>query len=93
MHDELLDHQDALSPRQLVAAAERLGVDVDRFREDLRRREFAPHVAEDVEGADESGVTGTPTFFINGRRHHGAYDLQTLTREVRTARTRALAVT
>jgi Na+/H+ antiporter NhaA len=93
MHDELLDHQDALRPRQLVAAAERLGVDVDRFREDLRRREFAPHVAEDVEGADESGVTGTPTFFINGRRHHGAYDLQTLTREVRTARTRALAVT
>jgi Na+/H+ antiporter NhaA len=93
MHDELLDHQDALSPRQLIAAAERLGLDVDRFREDLRRREFAPHVAEDVEGADESGVTGTPTFFINGRRHHGAYDLQTLTREVRTARTRALAVT
>jgi Na+/H+ antiporter NhaA len=93
MHDELLDHQDALSPRQLVATAERLGLDVDRFREDLRRREFAPRIAEDVEAADESGVTGTPTFFINGRRHHGAYDLQTLTREVRTARSRALAVT
>jgi Na+/H+ antiporter NhaA len=91
MHDELLEHQDALSPRQLVAAADRLGLDVERFREGLRRREFAPHIAEDVEEADSSGVTGTPTFFINGRRHHGAYDLETLTREVRTARSRALA--
>jgi len=90
MHDELLDHQDALSPRQLVAAADRLGLDVERFREDLRRREFAPHIAEDVDEADTSGVTGTPTFFINGRRHHGAYDLETLTRAVRTARVRAL---
>ena len=91
MHDELLDHQDALTPRQLLAAAERLGLDVERFREDLRRREFAPRVAEDVDEADQSGVTGTPTFFINGRRHYGAYDLQTLTREVRTARSRALS--
>jgi Na+/H+ antiporter NhaA len=90
MHDELLSHQDALRPRDLLAIAERIGLDVDRFREDLRRREFAPRIAEDVDEADESGVTGTPTFFINGRRHHGAYDLQTLTGEVRTARARAL---
>ncbi len=93
IHDELLSHQDALRPRELVAAAERLGLDVDRFREDLRRREFAPRVAEDVDEADASGVTGTPTFFINGRRHYGAYDLETLTREVRTARARALGAT
>jgi Na+/H+ antiporter NhaA len=93
MHDELLSHQDTLSPRDLVAMAERIGLDVERFREDLRHREFAPRVAEDVDEADRSGVTGTPTFFINGRRHYGAYDLQTLTREVRTARTRALALT
>jgi Na+/H+ antiporter NhaA len=91
MHDELLDHQDGLTARQLIAAAERVGLDVGRFREDLRRREFAPRVAEDVMEADESGVTGTPTFFINGHRHYGAYDLPTLTREVRTARARALA--
>ena len=49
MHDELLGHQDALQPRDLVAAAERLGLDVDRFREDVRRREFAPRIAEDVD--------------------------------------------
>jgi Na+/H+ antiporter NhaA len=90
MHDELLDHQDQLMPRQLVAAAERLGLDTDRFRDELRRREWAPRVAEDVHEADDSGVTGTPTFFINGRRHHGAYDLATLSTAVRTARDRAL---
>jgi len=89
MHDELLDHQDHLRPRELVEAADRLGLDVERFRRDLRRREFARRIAEDVDEADTSGVTGTPTFFINGHRHHGAYDLETLTRAVRTARVRA----
>jgi protein-disulfide isomerase len=89
MHDELLAHQDALRPRELVAAADRLGLDSDRFRDELRRRMWGPRVAEDVHDADESGVTGTPTFFINGRRHHGAYDLATLTTAVRAARARA----
>ena len=45
---------------------------------DLRKHVRAPRVAEDVDSADLSGVSGTPTFFINGRRHHGAYDIATL---------------
>jgi predicted DsbA family dithiol-disulfide isomerase len=91
MHDLLLSHQDELRPRQLVDHAEELGLDVERFRDELRKRVWAGRIGEDVAEADSSGVTGTPTFFINGRRHHGAYDLETLTREVRTARTRALS--
>jgi Na+/H+ antiporter NhaA len=90
MHDLLLTHQDALRPRQLVGHAAELGLDVERFREELRKRERAGRVGEDVADADASGVTGTPTFFINGRRHHGAYDLATLTTAVRTARARSL---
>jgi hypothetical protein len=43
-----------------------------------------------VDSADLSGVWGTPTFFINGKRHHGAYDIDTLTGAVRAARARAL---
>ena len=39
--------------------------------------------------ADASGVAGTPTFFINGRRHQGAYDIDTLTDAVQKARHRA----
>ena len=46
-------------------------------------------MSEDVASADESGVSGTPTFFINGRRHYGVYDIDTLTEAVRAAKTRA----
>ena len=47
-------------------------------------------IAEDVDGADLSGVSGTPTFFVNERRHRGAYDVDTLAAAVRVARARAL---
>ena len=85
----LLSHQDALRGRDLVGYAEELGLDVDRFRAYLRKRKGAGRIAEDVESADASGVSGTPTFFINGRRHYGAYDVDTLSAEVRAARARA----
>jgi Na+/H+ antiporter NhaA len=88
MHDTLLDHQDALMAPDLARYAEQVGLDQERFWDDLRRRAHAPRVAEDVGSADASGVAGTPTFFINGRRHHGAYDIETLTEAVRRARVR-----
>ena len=69
----------------LVAYAEQLGLDVERFERDLREHSGAGRVAEDVEGADLSGVSGTPTFFINGRRHPGAYDIASLSAAVRVA--------
>jgi Na+/H+ antiporter NhaA len=86
MNDRLLQHQDQLTPADLRRHAEELGLDVDRFWEDLRRREYAGRVADDVASADASGVAGTPGFFINGRRHQGAYDIETLTSAVRRAR-------
>jgi protein-disulfide isomerase len=49
-------------------------------------------IAREVESAELSGVTGTPTFFVNGHRHHGAYDLETLEQAVRAARQRAARV-
>jgi Na+/H+ antiporter NhaA len=91
MYDKLLSHQDALTLNDLVRYAEELGLDTDRFLDELRRREYARRVSEDVASADESGVTGTPTFFINGRRHYGVYDLETLTDAVRAAKSRAHA--
>jgi Na+/H+ antiporter NhaA len=89
MNDKLIEHQDALTQPNLARYAEELNLDVERFWDELRRREHAPRVAEDVASADASGVVGTPSFFINGRRHQGAYDTETLTRAVRTARSRA----
>ena len=93
MHDLLLAHQDALRPSDLISYAEQLGLDVKRFTNDLREHTGAARVAEDVDSADLSGVTGTPTFFINGRRHHGAYDIATLSAAVRTAGARATLTT
>ena len=90
MHDLLFEHQDALAFPHLVGYAEQLGLDVDRFRDDLRRHAHAGRVAEDVDSADMSNVSGTPTFFVNGLRHHGAYDIDTLSAAVRTARARTL---
>ncbi|MDP9303013.1 MAG: Na+/H+ antiporter NhaA [Actinomycetota bacterium] len=89
MHDLLLDNQDALRPDDLVAYAERLGLDVERFTNSLREHTGAARVAEDVDSADLSGVSGTPTFFINSRRQHGAYDIASLSAAVRAAGARA----
>ena len=86
MHDLLLAHQDALRLRDLLRYAEDLGLDLDRFQDDLRRRTHEARVAQDVESADLSGVSGTPTFFINGQRHYGAFDLASLKAAVTTAR-------
>jgi protein-disulfide isomerase len=90
MHDLLFDHQDALTGRDVVGYAEQLGLDIERFHGELKRHEHAARVARDVESAELSGVAGTPTFFINGQRHHGAYDIATLTKAVKAARARVL---
>lgn len=89
MHDLLITHQGALRHVDIGGYAEELGLDVDRFWDELRRREHAERVGRDVASADDSGVTGTPTFFVNGRRHYGAYDLDTLRRVVDETRRRA----
>ena len=89
MHDRMLDQQDALRAADLLDHARALGLDVERFRDDLRQHLHADRVAEDVDSADLSGVSGTPTFFVNGRRHYGAYDIDALTTAVRVANARA----
>lgn len=85
MHDMLLSHQGQLSPPDLVRYAEELGLDTEKFQRDLSNHAGASRVAEDMDTADRSGVAGSPTFFINGRLHRGAYDVGTLTESVRTA--------
>jgi Na+/H+ antiporter NhaA len=92
MHDVLLSNQGALEDSDLIAYADGLGLDLDRFAKHLDHRKGASQIADDVESADLSGVTGTPTFFINGRRHYGAYDIQTLSAAVRAAGARARVV-
>jgi Na+/H+ antiporter NhaA len=90
MYDILLAHQGELTPRSLRHYAQELALDGERFAEELRRRVYTPRVSADVASADASGVSGTPSFFINGRRHTGVYDVATLSAAVRSARARVL---
>ncbi|MDQ6850973.1 MAG: Na+/H+ antiporter NhaA [Actinomycetota bacterium] len=92
MHDLLLDHQDELRPSDLLGYADQLGLDPDRLHDDLMQHHHETRIAQDVESADLSGVAGTPTFFINGQRHYGAFDIQTLTAAIKTARAHSRAV-
>ncbi len=87
MHDLLLANQtDGLHLDDMVRYADQLGLDVDRFRDDVVGHRFADHVEQDIDSADLSGVAGTPTFFINDRRHDGPQDLDTLNRVIEEAR-------
>jgi protein-disulfide isomerase len=90
MHDQLLEHQGALTRRDLMGYAAELGLDTERFGRDLAAQAGDDKIVADVDSADLSNVSGTPTFFVNGKRHHGAYDIESLTTAVRAARARVL---
>jgi Na+/H+ antiporter NhaA len=88
MHDTMLAHQGDLTLRAILGYAQDLELDMDMFKAAVRKRKGSGRIAEDVESADLSGVSGTPTFFVNGHRHQDAYDIDTLSKAVRLARTR-----
>jgi Na+/H+ antiporter NhaA len=90
MHDMLMDHQGALTTRDLIGYADSIGLDTDKFTADLRKHVGAYRVAEDIDSADLATVAGTPTFFINGNRYYGAFDLAALKEAVHTAKGRAV---
>ena len=79
MHDALFEHQRSLDDRHLVQYAQTLGLDPQRFQQDLTSHTYAGRVREDFRSGVKSGVNGTPTFFINGVRHDDAWDIETLT--------------
>jgi len=86
MHDLLFARQDALELDDVEAYAAELGLDVGRFGADLEQARHVGRIREDVEGAETSGVTGTPTFFVGGRRITGAYDADGLTSALEASR-------
>jgi protein-disulfide isomerase len=85
MHDYLYEHQDYLDDAHLLKYAANIGLDVPRFEQDMAAHTFAPRVREDFRSGIRSGVNGTPTFFINGTRHDGEWDLESLTAALRKA--------
>ena len=78
MHDMLYENQDALEDEDLVRYARALNLDVPRFVKEMEAGTYTERVREDFRSGVRSGVNGTPSFFINGARHDGAYDLASL---------------
>jgi protein-disulfide isomerase len=85
MHDILYENQHALDERHLASYADALGLDLKRFVSDLSERRFQPRVREDFLSGVQSGVNGTPTFFINDIRHDGGNDLTSLLAAIQEA--------
>jgi len=85
MHDLLYENQAALGPDLYLACARQLGLDVDRFSRELAEGVYAERVREDFLSGVRSGVNGTPTFFINGRRHDEPWDAPSLTDAIERA--------
>jgi len=79
MHDYLFEHQKALDDRHLLDYAQKVGLDVDKFRSEMSGHIYAPLVNKSLKSGIDSGVGGTPTFFINGQRYEDSYDFDTLT--------------
>jgi protein-disulfide isomerase len=78
MHDYLFEHQLALDDNHLLKYAAALGIDNDKFRSDMSRHSYRSMIDKSLGEGIASGVEGTPTFFINGVRHDGSFDLETL---------------
>jgi protein-disulfide isomerase len=78
MHDAIFEHQEALGDRDLVRYGTALGVDPEVISTALADHAFAPRIKEDFMSGVRSGVNGTPSFFINGEKYAGAYDLESM---------------
>ena len=86
MHDRLFERQFALDAEHLIEYATELGLDADRLAGALAAGTYRAKVRDDFRSGVQSGVNGTPTFFINGVRHESGYDLDTLLTALNAAR-------
>jgi len=85
MHDLIYENQDLLSPALLLRLGQRLGLDMQRFTDDVASHRFLAKVKEDFMGAVRSGSAGTPSFFIDGEPYEGAFDDESLIDALRFA--------
>jgi protein-disulfide isomerase len=77
MHDYLFEHQKALDDNHLLQYAEKVGLDVNKFKKEISGHVYAPLIEGSLKSGIESGVQGTPTFFVNGERYEDSWDLET----------------
>jgi NhaA family Na+:H+ antiporter len=82
MHELLYEHQEALDREHLIRYAAELGLDTERFEQELLAHIYADRVRSDFLSGVHSGANGTPTFYLNGVRYDGAWDLDSLRVEI-----------
>ena len=78
MHDYLFEHQKALDDNHLLEYAQKVGLNVDRFKGEMSGHVYVPLINKSLKSGIDSGVEGTPTFFINGQRYEDSWDIDTL---------------
>lgn len=74
----LFADQENQLPSHIIRRAQELGLDVEQFQSDLRSAAVAALVRDDMLDAEAMDITAVPTFFVNGVRHTGPYDAQSL---------------
>jgi protein-disulfide isomerase len=78
MHDTLYEHQQALEDKDLEKYAGIIGLNLDRFNDNIKNHVHVSRIREDFLSGIQSGVNGTPSFYINEIRYDGSWDLDSL---------------
>ncbi len=85
MHDRLFENQPRLGEALFLDLGEKLELSTTALRQALEQGAFEARVRADFKGGVRSGVNGTPTFFINGHRHDGSFEFETLVSAIHRA--------
>lgn len=85
MHDQIYGRGQGLEPALLRRLADRLELDLERFDSELASETHLSHVMEDFQGGVDSGVNGTPTFFVNEQRLDWDFEASTLGQAIEQA--------
>jgi protein-disulfide isomerase len=85
MHDAIYENQENLSLVYLLNLADAIGLKLDQFKEDLGTNFYSDRVREDFMSGVRSGVNGTPTFFVNGLRYNGSWEMPDLLAAIKAA--------
>jgi protein-disulfide isomerase len=83
MHDYLFEHQKALDNSYLLKYAQKVGLDIERFKKEMSGHVYASLIEQSLKNGINSGVEGTPTFFVNGVRYEESWDLETFSKTLK----------
>ncbi len=74
MHDIIFENQQDLNLESLFLYAKTIGLDLEHFKNDIQKNTLITKVEQDFESGIRSGVNGTPSFFINGKKYNGDWE-------------------